>query len=131
MDTHPHRPCTPVPPRQTPPPPPRHPRSRKSTPQLGPHICPRTVESGLKTRLASSRADEAAHVKAESALRRSTPPSGAGCARPSRAVSPWTGRRSPARPGWTGSTLLSTSDPDLSAEDVALGKVAIETSQGL
>jgi hypothetical protein len=89
------------------------------------------VEPGLKTRLASSRADEAAHVKAESAQREQHPALGRWLRQTPSGRLTLDRRRSPARPGWTGSTLLSTSDPDLPAEDVALGKMAIETSQGL
>jgi len=49
-----------------------------------------------------------------------TAPWAATCARPGRAGWSLTGRRSPPRRGWTASSC-STSDPDLSAEDVALG----------
>jgi hypothetical protein len=45
-------------------------------------------------------------------------------------VAGWTERRSPPKAGWTASTY-STSDPDLSADDVALGyKNLLEAERG-
>lgn len=60
-----------------------------------------------------------------------TPRSSGGSASTQAAVWPSTAPRSSKKSGWTASTLLATSDPDITAEDTALGyKNLLEAERG-